>query len=223
MLRRRPDPGCVIKVGGGRGFIIEHRVRVSRPKHLRKGISLSPFVDRRLVVTAAHCLPKFPPATAGSYLHERTYKRLLGSLNANKKDVSAECLFADPIADVAVLGCPDTQEYGDEADAYSALLDNRPILRISRPRNGAGWVLSLDGHWVRTNIVIISGTEGASLQIDATEPGMSGSPILNEAGLAVGIVVLGIESTRENGDRKDERAEQQPILTRNLPGWLLAV
>jgi hypothetical protein len=226
MVKRLPDPGCVIKVGDGRGFIIEHRVKFprlkQRPKHLPKAISLSRFVDRRLIVTAAHCLPKFPPATAAAYLHERTYEGLLGDLDGSRKDVWAECLFADPVADVAVLGCPDTQELGDEADAYSALTDDAPILRIGKARKGSGWVLALDGHWMRTNIEVLSGMGGASLWIDATEPGMSGSPILNDARLAVGIVALGMERVSGNGQRKNERAAQQPILSRNLPGWLLS-
>lgn len=221
MPRRRPNPGCVIKVGHGRGFIIEHRVKVPRPKRPPKGISLLPFVDRRLVVTAAHCLPKFPPATAASHWHERTYEGLLGSLDGSKNDVWAECLFADPIADVAVLGCPDSQALEDEPGAYDALVEDAPILRIGKPGSGNGWVLSLDGGWVRTTIEVFSGSGGASLSIDPTEAGMSGSPILSDAGLAVGIVALGKETASDDGKRTCERAEGQPILVRNLPGWLL--
>jgi Trypsin-like peptidase domain len=219
MMRRRP--GCVIKVGDGRGFIIEHRVKVPRPKHLPKGISLLPFVDRRLVVTAAHCLPKFPPSTAASHWHERTYEGLLGSLDGSKRDVWTECLFANPIADVAVLGCPDSQALEKESGAYDALTDDAPVLRIGKPRSGNGWVLSLAGRWVRTTIEVFSSLGGASLSIDPTEAGMSGSPILNDAGLAVGIVALGTETVSDSGKRTCERAEGQPILVRNLPGWLL--
>jgi Trypsin-like peptidase domain len=221
MPRRRPNPGCVIKVGHGRGFIIEHRVKVPRPKRPPKGISLLPFVDRRLVVTAAHCLPKFPPATAASHWDERTYEGLLGSLDGDKKAVWAECLFANPIADVAVLGCPDSQELPDETDAYSALTDGAPILQVGNARSGSGWVLSLDGRWVRTTIEVFSSWGGGSLSIDPTEAGMSGSPILNDAGLAVGIVALGTETVSDDGKRTCERAEGQPILVRHLPGWLL--
>jgi hypothetical protein len=47
--------------------------------------------------------------------------------------------------------------------------------------------------------------------VDPTEPGMSGSPILDANGLAVGVVVLG---------RADERCGRQPILRLALPGWL---
>jgi V8-like Glu-specific endopeptidase len=46
--------------------------------------------------------------------------------------------------------------------------------------------------------------------IDPTEPGMSGSPILNEAGRAVGVVVIGRETTTAGGERKNLRAGPQP-------------
>ena len=216
---RHRDPACVIKVGDGRGFIIQHRVTISRSKPLPKGSRLPRFEYRRLVVTAAHCLPKFPPAAAMLHLHEKTYKRLLGNLDGSKKAVSAECLFADPIADVAVLGRPDYEVYGDQADAYFALTDEAPILRIAKARSGSGWVLSLDNRWVPTMLDVDSDIVGASLSIDVAEPGMSGSPVLNDRGLAVGIVALGMEHGK--GDRTNEHFEGQPILSRNLPGWLL--
>jgi len=64
------------------------------------------FAKVRLVITAAHCLPKFPRAFAAESCELRTYPNLLGSLannkNGKKNDVWAECLFADPIADIAV-------------------------------------------------------------------------------------------------------------------------
>jgi hypothetical protein len=74
-------------VGDGRGFIIEERNRIARGH----------FVERRLVLTAAHCLPKLPPAFTWSYTKERTYPNLLGRLSG-KRNVWAECLFVDPVA-----------------------------------------------------------------------------------------------------------------------------
>ena len=61
----RINPDCVVKVGDGRGFIIKQRLKVTRPKGPRKSIPLMPFVENRLVVTAAHCLPHWPVAIAG--------------------------------------------------------------------------------------------------------------------------------------------------------------
>ena len=136
-MTRLPKPGCVIKVGDGRGFIIPHRVKVQRtgvPKSL--AIEQLPFMERRLLVTAAHCLPHLPPAHAMSYTQERTYANLLGTVGGGKNTVCAECLFVDPIADIAVLGGPDNQ------DAYDVLVEDAPVVRISSKLTVKGWVPS---------------------------------------------------------------------------------
>ena len=207
----RIKTGSVLRVGEGRGFIVAHRVKIKRPKVY--------FVERRLVVTAAHCLPKMPPATPASHYYERTYQGLLGTIDGSKKDVSAECLFADPVADIAVLGCPDEQEFSSEP--YDSLVDDAPALRIDTVRNGRGWLLALSrNRWVATTSAVSFGLQGAFLSTGPTEAGMSGSPILNDAGQAVGLVAVGHE-TINGGARTGEDAGPQPILTRNLPGWLL--
>ena len=77
----------VVRVGDGRGFVVE----------LKLGT---------VVVAAAHCLPILPPAHSASYLEERTYQALLGPLGT-QPTVWAECRFVDPVADIAVLGPPD--------------------------------------------------------------------------------------------------------------------
>ena len=114
----------ILRVGGGRGFVIENN-------------------GRRFVITAAHCLTApvsvrrdmaskgatLPPAHGASYSEERIYPRLLGPLG-KKPRVSAECLFVDPVADLAVLGPVDGQELYDEALAYEKLvgaLDPLPL------------------------------------------------------------------------------------------------
>src|SRR2546430_297193 len=86
--------------------------------------------SRRVVVTAAHCLPNLPPAHASSYTEDRTYPKLLSSLDGAKKDIWAECMFVNPVADIAVLGKPDDQVVPDEADAYDALAENAPVFKI---------------------------------------------------------------------------------------------
>jgi hypothetical protein len=103
-MKRSTRKQRVISVGKGRGFVIETD-------------------DRRLVVTAAHCLPKFPPRASISYAWERTYKNLLGAIG-KRRTVWTECLFVDPVADIAVLDTPDTQELSDEAGAYERLVES---------------------------------------------------------------------------------------------------
>jgi hypothetical protein len=218
----RANPASVLKVGDGRGFIIEHRVKLPPlPVHLQTR-RLSRIARHRLVITAAHCLPQLPPATPASHCYERTYKGLLGNIEGSKKSVWAECLFADPVADIAVLGCPDNQELFDEANAYDALVDGIPTLQIGKARNGSGWLLALSGNqWVRTALKIFKGIGGTSLETGPTESGMSGSPILNDAGRAVGVVSIGSEAEMD-GKFRNERAGPQPILSLNLPGWMLS-
>ena len=143
-----------MRVGEGRGFVVERR-------------------RERLVVTAAHCLPFFPPAHPGSYLEERTYRDLLAPLGA-VHTVSAECVFVDPIADLAVLGSPDNQALYDEADAYEELLMNTvplviadapkmvrvreplpyggSMIEVDEPGRGSARILSLSGEWIECTV-----------------------------------------------------------------------
>lgn len=45
--------------------------------------------------------------------------------------VWVECLFVDPIGDIAVLGRPDEQELSEEADRYEELCNQVAVLSIS--------------------------------------------------------------------------------------------
>ena len=99
-------------------------------------------------MTGAHCLPHVPPCHGGLYLEERTYPKLLASLGS-EPTVWAECLFADPIADIAVLGSPDSQELFEQAEDYEALVESvTPLKIVDAPEKGRAWLLSLDGEWV---------------------------------------------------------------------------
>jgi Trypsin-like peptidase domain len=201
---------AILKVDGGRGFVVQGR----------RG---------RLVITAGHCLqrggePYIAPCHGASRIDERTYPNLLGPLGG-ECTISTECLFVDPIADIAVLGPPDGQELYEEAEAYEALVEEVEPLPIGEPawkegevyeipggerhvlfNHAPAWLLSLDGRWlrctVRRNRVMLWIEDGA----EQIESGMSGSPILADDGSAIGVVCL---SKGAN-----------PYLADNLPGWL---
>jgi hypothetical protein len=126
-MRKLPEIDCVVQVRYGRGFVIGRD-------------------DWRLVVTAAHCLPKLPPAHAVSYFEDRTYENLLEPLGC-KTNVWAECLFADPVADIALLTAPDNQELYDQAESFENLVNCCRPLEIGDARSGQGWMLSLDNSW----------------------------------------------------------------------------
>lgn len=203
----------VIQVSkGGRGFVVAGK-------------------RERFVVTAGHLLPKLPFHGA-SHSSERTFAKLLGPLGG-RCGVSAECLYANPIADLAVLASADSQELSEQADAYRALVEsvtpltiadlplNQERIKVEAPAvfkesgpvlappawEGSARLLSLDGRWLRCTLWASS----RALWIkDAAEPivgGMSGSPILNDDGAAVGIVCV---ATGPN-----------PLIALQLPRWLL--
>jgi hypothetical protein len=209
---------CVLKVDGGRGFIVEYRLPI--PPDSRIEFGPQKYIPKRLVVTAAHCLPNLPPAHSCPSLSDKTYP-LLGNLDGSKSGVYAECLYVNPVADIAVLGCPDEQERGYDPDLYHELTDDAPVLQIANARSGPGWVLSIERRWVPTTLELCWSFYGSSLSIDPTVAGQSGSPILNRAGRVVGVVVVGWETVNNKGERRNERAGSQPILSRDLPGWLL--
>jgi hypothetical protein len=218
---------AVVRVGEGRGFIVEGRGR---------------FGAHRYVITAAHCLPFFPPCHGFSYLHERTYEKLLAPLGG-QPSICCECLFADPIADIAVLGSPDNQELSERADAYDAFTDAATPLAISEPpskpdtkeladlveagiKDGERWasrecralLLSLSNKWFTCRIR--HAPDGMLMILDAAEGiagGMSGSPILAEDGTAIGVICLG---SGNNGDLPTEGGPN-PRLIGNLPVWFL--
>jgi hypothetical protein len=196
---------AVVKVGnGGRGFIVEDKRR------------------NRIVITAVHCLTgsgrQLPPAHPFSYLQERTYANLLGPLGKAKPQVWAQCLFADPLADIAVLGSPDGQELYEQSQAYEQLVDAvTPLTIVDAPKQGTEWVrpayyrgvgklqafkvptpgkgaalvLSLDNKWRDCTVT----RHGYGLSVDQDKlikSGMSGSPILAATGHAIGLVSTGI-------------------------------
>ena len=76
---------AIVNVGTARGFVV--------------GAG-----DDRYVITAAHCLPHLPSADGRE--DACIYPNLLGPLTKKKRKVWAECVFVDPVSDIAVLGSP---------------------------------------------------------------------------------------------------------------------
>ena len=188
---------AVLRVRKGRGFVVASKLQ-------RWG---------RLVITAGHCLPRLPPSHTGSDLKKRTYKRLLGPLGA-KPTVWAECLFVDPISDLAVLGAPDSQALCDKNKEYEALTRAVTPLRIAKAgEDTPAFLLSLDLRW----LACLVHNSGGALWITGakTVGGMSGSPIIDKDGREIGVVCTGSES--ENIKDYDG---PHPQLMRSLPRWM---
>jgi hypothetical protein len=72
------------------------------------------------------------PACLCRYLHASTHHLLIGLLGA-KPSITASCYFADPVADIAVLGARDDQSLGDECDQYEAFVEALPPFDVAPP------------------------------------------------------------------------------------------
>jgi hypothetical protein len=183
-MTRNQAKRAIITVGDGRGFVVELLQNPARHRPMRA------------VITAAHCLPRFPPCATFSYLEERTYERLLGPLGS-KPTVWGECLFADPIADIAVTGTPDTQAVGEEADRFEALVEDVVPLSLSdcpAGKEAAAWMLSLEGKWFRCTTQHVGGPLWTMRGAKAIQLGMSGSPILAADASVIGVVTASSET-----------------------------
>ena len=172
---------AVVKVGGGRGFVME----LAEPNPVTDELTI-----QGIIITAAHCLPHLPPAPA----HETTYS-ILGLLDGKgEPTIKTECLFVDPVADLAVLGSPDDQVFaGTDLDAWYNLMENTNALTLKTGKIGeepmSAWLLSLDGTWHPCTVKRI-GRNGLSIEnaMHGIVGGMSGSPILSDTGRVIGLV-----------------------------------
>ena len=196
-LSIRAATESIFSVGDGRGFLL--------------AVGLKSYV-----VTAAHCLTQTPdgsrlltPPAADS--SERTYAEVLGPLNG-PLTVWAECQFFDPIADLAVLGPP---MVGDQQyDAFYKFVEERDPLSlgsIDPNQPCAAWLLTLEGRW---QMCMCEAGDDRTLLLKGAVlvSGMSGSPILDDDGTAIGVV-----GAYERASDK----HPQPRLARCLPGWFL--
>jgi hypothetical protein len=198
---------AVLRVGYGRGFVVDCQ---------------GPLGREPIVITAAHCIVDavlangtqgLPSCHPARYTEDGTYKALLGPLGAEPA-VWAACLFVDPIADIAVLGQPDNQVLIDEAAAFDVLMGSTGRLAIAdapaqsrelvtgfggyqfenlTSGGGLAWVLSLEGRWLEGLVERRSGC----LSFKPAEffvGGMSGSPIVDAAGAAIGVVSVDLMS-----------------------------
>jgi hypothetical protein len=190
--RNKTDQGSVwtksvVRVGrGGRGFV----VRTIR--------------DEKLIITVARCVPRLAMTISHSF--DYTYPRCVGAIDKRDRPVTVQCLFIDPVADLAVLGPPDDDR------PYNAFVETRPGLPVGcvdmrRPECDA-WMLSLTGEWFSCHVVALPRALMIVSAAERTEDGMSGSPIVDDNGRAIGAV-------------SSTTGASQAQLASHLPGWLL--
>jgi hypothetical protein len=164
----------LVRVGDGRGFVVEERLG-----------------SRRLVVTAAHCLPEFPRTPLDREAWRETTRDILGPLGDNTL-ISADILFADPISDIAVLGSPNDPALSARVSAYHELICTIMPLKVG---GAIPWdtpapvrLIALDGRPIEGVVRHVGGWLYMDNLSAPIQPGMSGSPVLDEAGAAIALV-----------------------------------
>jgi hypothetical protein len=150
------------------------------------------------------------------------YPNLIGLLN-HKPTIWTECLFVDPIADIAVLGSVDGGSLPEEADAYDSLFQPiKPIPIGPMEENTKAWLLSLKGEWFECEAQYVKRADSALFICNTAQPiqgGMSGSPVLSDSGKAIGVVA----ASGKINKCEDEHGIKNPRLVRDLPGWMLGI
>jgi hypothetical protein len=196
---------AVINVGDGRGFIVSAG-------------------ESRYIITAAHCLPdsRFPKPHLANSIDELTFPNLLGRFGSKRQTVWAELCARNICDDIAVFSEPDGQELHEKYQRYEKFtattmtLGNPPAIvesyKWSETPGTAAWVLSLDGEW--QSCTLHNGGRFLSIeQNNLIESGMSGSPIIDSNGNAIGLI-----STSGGGEHGHN---MNPNLLDCLPQWLL--
>jgi hypothetical protein len=186
---------AMLRVGAGYGFVVQG-------------------ARERFVITAAHCLPHIPPCDVRfGYYDEKFYDALVTGRGENRR-VAAECVFADPLADVAVLGVPCSHAHGPPGEEFAKLTHTAIPLLISDPRLPTlGWMPTPDGRWLRC--IMKQEREQLLLSdLDKSLKEMAGAPIVADDSSVIGVHCA-------NPERKFEYEPFHPRLASALPGWLL--
>ena len=203
-MLKPPSKRAIVRFGDGRGFIV--------------GAG-----HYRYVITAAHCLPfeQVPKPHLANGLSELTFGKIMGRVTAKRLTIWGQLCVFNLCDDIAVLGEPDSQELDDQHSAYKkftarAMTIGNPPPALDSYRwadvpGSPAWVLSLAGDW--QGCKLHNGDRFLTLDNGATiDGGMSGSPILNSDGAAIGLISTGNAGVGNNIN---------PALTNCLPNWLL--
>ena len=172
------------------------------------------------IVTAAHCIEWSSegamPTFGDTFLEWVVTK--------SGKRFRATPIAMDPVSDIAVLGAPDNQVFGEDAEAFDEWMEaTAPVPLAPKPppprHSLKARVLTHYDEWIDAKITnhSFSGVNSACMAIQTAKPikgGTSGGPVVDMRGRLLGVVSIISEG-------QDPPVGQLPIACLALPKWIL--
>jgi hypothetical protein len=185
-----------------------------RPK--KGGSGQCVLIEGGLIITAAHCVSW---DCGGEMVLGDFYLEKIATAHG---DLTATVLAVEPVSDLAVLGCPDSQTFSAPAKAFDEFCERITPLRLYRRpmmpfKPMPVWILSHLKTWIPATATYFG--SNADFSFDTTRKingGTSGGPIVNRAGELVGVVSHTTEDPVDG-----EYCSSAPLLSLALPAWVI--
>src|SRR5262249_61134418 len=121
---------------------------------------------------------------------DQDYANLRGPFGRESLGVWAQCVFADPVAGLAVLGPSIAANSSHEAirkrELFQVMVEDADALRFADPARPheevPAYVRRLDGEWRSVTVTALNIPRISVDPSNIIEPAMAGSPILSAAG-----------------------------------------
>ena len=206
----------------GKQMRAESRMRVERATvRLVKRGGQGVLVPGGFIITATHCVD-----------WSGTGMMALGKIYLARVETASGVRFragvyaCDPVADIAALGELDNQECPDDADAFEEWRGQVEPVALSDRRFKVGqscpvFVCTHKREWIAGKVTCFDMLAGSSVTLyaDGIEPGTSGSPVVTDDGLLLGIVShADMTCSHHAGDP----CGLMPVAHMALPHWVLA-